>query len=478
MKARPIAPGQIILASQENDKRDDARGGSFMLPHQQLGALALGTAPTNGQTVIFTINGTAVTFTAVTGSPTNPGDVKAPGTALGFVTNLIAALRRPDLASANYVPILSANQALIQYIGWAWPGTATSIVPFSLNKNVNGIVGALTSFSVTTTVTSGTWTAQTMQLYIEDGIYYLGTTRVIFNGGSTPTFTAPVTNPRIDIVTADASGTIAVTTGTESVTPAAPSYPANKVVICEVYHVVGETALYDYENQQAGQGYIYNDVRPTLLLPYISSLTQVAAGLFIPDPGSEVQGDLLTYGAAAWTRFPAGTTGFVLQTRGAGADPQWVPLLPLATSASSDTSVGTSDTTLLSLSMPALSANAIVKIEFMIDNANASGATNNDQYGIKAGSSDILRKTVTTPSGNVSVLGSIIIANQNSTSSQRLNGAISDQTSGTSGLLVGLGSASAAVNLGSAWTLNLFYKKGSGSQNMRGISLVATVLVP
>jgi len=134
MKARPIAPGQIILASQENDKRDDARGGSFMLPHQQLGALALGTTPTNGQTVVITINGTAVTFTAVTGSPTNPGDVKAPGTALGFVTNLIAALRRPDLASANYVPILSANQALIQYVGWAWPGSSTSIVPFSLTR--------------------------------------------------------------------------------------------------------------------------------------------------------------------------------------------------------------------------------------------------------------------------------------------------------------------------------------------------------
>jgi len=62
------------------------------------------------------------------------------------------------------------------------------------------------------------------------------------------------------------------------------------VVLCEVYHVVGETALYDYENQQAGQGYIYNDVRPTLLLPYISSLTQVAPGLSFPTPEARYKG--------------------------------------------------------------------------------------------------------------------------------------------------------------------------------------------
>src|SRR5665213_429754 len=261
MKSRPLGV-QSILATDHNTRRDDARGGSFLLAHQQLGALALGTTPTNGQTVTFVVNGTSVVFTAVTGTPTNPGDVKAPGTALGFVTNLVAAIRRPDLTTSTFIALSGPNLALIQYVGWAWPGSSTNIVPFSLNKNVNGASASLTSFNITTTVTSGTWTAQTMQLYVEDGTYYINGTRYLFTGGSTPTVTAPASHPRIDVLTIDTSGTLAWTTGTEASSPVAPAYPSQKVAICELWNVVGETALYDQENQQSGQGYISNDVRP------------------------------------------------------------------------------------------------------------------------------------------------------------------------------------------------------------------------
>ena len=37
----------------------------------------------------------------------------------------------------------------------------------------------------------------------------------------------------------------------------------------------------------------------------------------------EAQGDILYRGAASWARLPAGTSGQVLQTQGAGANPQW-----------------------------------------------------------------------------------------------------------------------------------------------------------
>jgi hypothetical protein len=264
MKSRPIATGMTGRASQLDSARDDARGGSFLFTHQQLGVLALGTGPSNNQVIPIVINGTTITVTAVTGSPTNPNDVKAPGTAAGFVTNLIQFLRRPDLTTSTQIAASSANQVLLSYVGWAWPGSSTNIVPFSLNKNVNGITGLLTSFNITgITVTSGTWTAQTMQLYVEDGSYYINGTRYLFTGGSTPTVTGPVSNPRIDVLTIDTSGTLAWTTGAENASPVAPTYPANKLPICELYNVVGETALYDNENQQGGQGYISNDVRPT-----------------------------------------------------------------------------------------------------------------------------------------------------------------------------------------------------------------------
>ena len=105
-----------------------------------------------------------------------------------------------------------------------------------------------------------------LTLYIETGVVYVGSTKVIYAGGNSPSFTAPTTNPRIDIVTIDSSGTIAITQGTENASPVAPVYPTNKMVICEVYNRVGETALYDTD-PSGSNGYIYNDVRGFLSSP-------------------------------------------------------------------------------------------------------------------------------------------------------------------------------------------------------------------
>ncbi len=115
-----------------------------------------------------------------------------------------------------------------------------------------------------------------MTLYIEPGVAYVGATRVIYAGGSTPSMTAPVSNPRIDLITIDSTGTIAVTTGTENASPVAPTYPASKLVLAEVYHRVSETALYDTD-QGGTTGYISHDVRPVLGGSYIASDAQVDA---------------------------------------------------------------------------------------------------------------------------------------------------------------------------------------------------------
>ncbi|HLY40488.1 MAG TPA: hypothetical protein VKR52_04700 [Terracidiphilus sp.] len=323
MKSRPTGPDQTILSSHGNDRRDDARGSAFLLAHQQLGVIALPTNPTNNQTLTLTINGTAIVVTFVSSIGSTANIVLIGGSAAATTQNLVNFLRRPDLTSTTQVAATSGNQSLLQYCGYGWPGSSTNIVPFSLNKNVNGLAGLLSSFTASTTVTGGSWTAQTMQLYVEDGTYFIGTTRVLFTGGSTPTVTAPVSHPRIDVLSINSSGVLSWTTGTESVTPSAPTYPTGVMVICELYNVVGETALYDNENQQTNEGYIYNDVRPTLGGTYISSASQVASGLFIPDPGSEAQGDVLYYNGSAWARLPAGTSGQVLMTKGASANPTW-----------------------------------------------------------------------------------------------------------------------------------------------------------
>lgn len=63
---------------------------------------------TNGDT--FTIGGNV--FTLVTGSPTNPGDIKVSAVnAAGTATNIIAALSAPYTASATYVPFVRATVA-------------------------------------------------------------------------------------------------------------------------------------------------------------------------------------------------------------------------------------------------------------------------------------------------------------------------------------------------------------------------------
>lgn len=323
MKSRPIGAGQNILATQNNDRRDDARAGAFLLAHQQLGALALGTNPTNGQTVTVDVNGTNIVATFVTAVGSAANNILIGASAAASVQNLLNWLRRPDITNSNQIAASSANQTLLSYVGWAWPGSGTTIVPFSLNKNVNGITGALTSFNITTTVTSGSWTAQTMQLYVEDGTYYIGNVRYFFTGGATPTVTAPVSYPRIDVLTLDMTGTLAWTTGTEASSPSAPSYPSGKIPICELYNVVTETALYDNENQQSGEGYILNDVRPIMGDAYITSKSQIASGVVVFDPGSDAQGDILYYNGSAWARLPAGTSGQFLETQGGGANPQW-----------------------------------------------------------------------------------------------------------------------------------------------------------
>lgn len=326
MKSIPLAPGQNFFANQQESLRADAYGGSQLLAHQQLGVLALPTNPSNTQTWTLTVNGTAVTGAFVTAIGSTPGNVLIGASAAATAQNLIRLLQNPQLTNASQVALSSANQTLIYYQGYALNGTSITI--FSLNSSVSAPVS---SFTASTSATGGSWTAQTMKLYVEPGTYYIGTTRVLFLGGNTPTFTAPVTNPRIDIVTADSAGTITITQGSENVSPVAPSYPANKVVICEVYNVVGETAIYDFENQQAGQGYIYNDVRPIVAPPYISAAAQVATGLFILDPGSDAQGDILYYNGANWVLLTPGTSGFVLQTQGAGANPRWVLMAQTAT---------------------------------------------------------------------------------------------------------------------------------------------------
>jgi hypothetical protein len=461
MKSRPIGPGQTILASQNNDKRDDARGGGFLLAHQQLGTIALPTNPSNTQTLTLDINGTNVVVTFVTSIGSSANNVLIGASAAATTQNLVNFLRRPDLTNSTQIAASSANQSLLQYCGYAWPGSSTNIVPFSLNKNVNGLTGPLTSFNITTTVTSGSWTAQTMQLYVQDGTYYIAGTRYLFTGGSTPTVTAPVSHPRIDVLTINSSGTLAWTTGTESSSPVAPTYPVGNVAICELYNVVSETALYDNENQQSSQGYIYNDVRPSVVNPY---------GQFILDPGSEAQGDILYFNGSAWVLLAPGTSGYTLQTKGASANPLWAlaslghQVLDGTGGSATITFNSTWQTIVSYASLPALTAGQSLMFA-VYGSVNTNSTSETAKIGIGQAGSPFATMSITGTSGGPLNLVMYGIISFPSSTSTGIGFAAANQGTAAAPSLTTMGNISTSSNFGSTWTLTIqgWDNHGSGS---------------
>jgi len=99
---------------------------------------------------------------------------------------------------------------------------------------------------------------------------YIGVSPLLVNAQAAPTVTAPVSNPRIDILKINSGGTLSWVVGTENSSPTIPwaSMPQNEIPICLVYNKTTETKILDYEDQatDTNQGYILADVRPFLNL--------------------------------------------------------------------------------------------------------------------------------------------------------------------------------------------------------------------
>ncbi len=99
---------------------------------------------------------------------------------------------------------------------------------------------------------------------------YWNDNHVTFAGGDSADFTAPTSNPRIDLLVLDVSGgpagTLTRVVGTEAASPAEPALPDLKtnIPICYVYNRVGQTKIVNFEDSGANptEGYIYRDVRP------------------------------------------------------------------------------------------------------------------------------------------------------------------------------------------------------------------------
>ena len=265
MRSSPLAKDAYIFAGEINALRSDARGSTTLLAHQTLGKLALPTNPSDGNTATFDINGTNVVV-RFKNTLAAANDVKIGADAAATMINLWNFLTNPQITNSNQIAAASGDQVLLGYL--TYNIITTTLYLHTTNKTVNPIV---TSFTCSTNVSSGVYTANTMALFVHGGTVYVNGTQVKFAGGLTPTVTAPSSHPRIDVLTIDNSGTLAWTTGSENASPVVPTYPDNKIPIIELYNVVGETLLLDNENQTSGQGYIQYDVRGITNLPFIPS---------------------------------------------------------------------------------------------------------------------------------------------------------------------------------------------------------------
>jgi len=118
--------------------------------------------------------------------------------------------------------------------------------------------------------------ATTVQSFYRQ-VYYNGA-QSTFAGGNSPAFTAPATNPRIDLLYLSDAGALTILQGAEAASPVPPTYPSFKhLPICEIFLRVGMTKIVNFEDSGANpaEGYIYRDVRPWITLPQPATLADV-----------------------------------------------------------------------------------------------------------------------------------------------------------------------------------------------------------
>lgn len=101
-----------------------------------------------------------------------------------------------------------------------------------------------------------------MTVAVASGRAYIANSLVTYAGGNSPSFTAPGADNRIDLLTMNASGTLAITQGAAAASPSAPAIPDDLLPICYVYLKNTSTSIRAYDTSTATHGYIQFDVRP------------------------------------------------------------------------------------------------------------------------------------------------------------------------------------------------------------------------
>ncbi len=225
------------------------------------------TNPSNGNTFIPVINGTPVTITFKTNLTPLPGEVKIQANAALTKAIVLNLLQNPGTTNSNQVALAASDRTLVGYLSHASVGT--TIVSSQKSALLTSITGTTSTVGNTATVTS----QANMTLRVNPFTASTNAVDVSYAGGNTATFMAPVTNPRIDLIVYDTdTSALAIRAGSENASPVKPTPENGDIVLCSVYHRVGETKL--LERSDGTNGYILSWYIPTLYQPNIVTLTQ------------------------------------------------------------------------------------------------------------------------------------------------------------------------------------------------------------
>lgn len=134
---------------------------------------------------------------------------------------------------------------------------------------------------------------------------------------------AHATLNRIDLVTLDSAGTLAITAGTAGATPSAPADPTDKIVLAELYIRATSTAIYNTD-QGGTSSYIKNRVAQRLILPYpaAGSIT----GAMVVD-GTLMDADINAAAEIAVSKLADGAANEVLVTNPDGVTVNWAKIV-------------------------------------------------------------------------------------------------------------------------------------------------------
>lgn len=181
------------------------------------GDLAINTNPSNTETFVLTVDGTAITFTAVTSIGATPGNFLIGGSAAVTRANLAALINNPTVTNANQVALTGAQLTACQKVNCT--------DDLALNLFVRATNPAVATFSA-----------------VENF------------AGAGNTWTPNTTKNRYDLVVIDNAGTLQIRKGTEAVSPTVPTPTLNDIPVCLVLNRCGMTTVRDYD--VAGHGYI------------------------------------------------------------------------------------------------------------------------------------------------------------------------------------------------------------------------------